>query len=56
MIPVRNLARETNRMLEMVNKVCALDFAAVEAFSLDLPDSVDYSSEKKHCNLEKRVD
>lgn len=53
LIPVRNLARETNRMLEMVNKVCALDFAAVEAFSLDLPDSVDYSSEKNIATLKQ---
>ena len=45
------LLRETNRMVGMVDKVCDLDFAAVEAFTLDLPDSIDYSSEKDIASL-----
>ncbi|MBQ9754246.1 MAG: FHA domain-containing protein [Lentisphaeria bacterium] len=55
LIPVRNLARETNRMLEAVSKVCELDFAAVESFSLNLPDSVDYSSEKNIASLKQAL-
>lgn len=55
LIPIRNLERETNRMLEMVNRVCNLEFRAVEAFALDLPDSVDYSSEKNIATLKQSL-
>ena len=40
------LDRETQRMFEMVEKIGSMDFASVERLKLDLPESIDWSTEK----------
>ena len=55
-LPALNtLRRETLKMLEMVEKVCDLDFKTVQAFRLDLPDGIDYSSEKNIGTLKNQL-
>ena len=43
---ILTLSRETQRMLVMVDKVGEMDFKSVNDFKLDLPESIDWSSEK----------
>lgn len=52
---VLSLDRETRRMLVMVDKVCDLDFPAVRDFKIDLPETIDYSSEKNIGNLKRSL-
>ena len=52
---VTTLQRETMRTLAMVDKVCELDFKTVREFRLDLPDSIDYSSEKNIGTLKNQL-
>ena len=52
---VNTLHRETMRTLAMVDKVCDLDFKTVQAFRLDLPDGIDYSSEKNIGTLKNQL-
>ncbi len=50
---VQTLNRETLRVLAMVDKVCEMDFPTVHDFKLDLPDGIDYSSEKNIGSLRR---
>lgn len=52
---VQTLHRETLRVLTMVDKVCEMDFPAVDGFKLDLPETIDYSSEQNIGNLRKSL-
>jgi len=52
---VVTLNRETLRTLVMVDKVCELDFNTVQGFKLDLPDGIDYSSEKNIGSLKNQL-
>lgn len=49
------LDRETRRTLAMVDKVCELDFKTVDAFKLDLPEGIDYSTEKNIGSLRNQL-
>ncbi|MBR4663436.1 MAG: FHA domain-containing protein, partial [Lentisphaeria bacterium] len=55
LIPIRNLHRETERLLQMVDKVCNLEFDKVNQFKVELPDSVDYSIEKNIASLKHEL-
>ena len=52
---VTTLNRETLRTLAMVDKVCEMDFKTVQGFSLDLPEGIDYSSEKNIGTLRNQL-
>ncbi|MBO5688797.1 MAG: FHA domain-containing protein, partial [Lentisphaeria bacterium] len=52
---ILTLNRETQRMLVMIDKVGEMDFTAVNEFRLDLPESIDWSSEKNIGTLRRSL-
>ena len=52
---ILTLHREAQRMLVMVDKVGEMDFNAVNDFKLDLPESIDWSSEKNIGSLRRNL-
>ncbi len=52
---VLTLHRETLRMLVMVDKVGEMDFKSVNDFKLDLPESIDWSTEKNIGSLRRNL-
>ena len=52
---IMTLSRETQRMLVMVDKVGEMDFKSVNSFKLDLPEKIDWSSEKNIGTLKRTL-
>ena len=52
---ILTLHREAQRMLVMVDKVGEMDFKAVNDFKLDLPERIDWSSEKNIGSLRRSL-
>ena len=52
---ILTLHRETQRMLVMVDKVGEMDFKSVNDFRLDLPESIDWSTEKNIGSLRRNL-
>lgn len=50
---ILTLHRETQRMLVMVDKVGEMDFKSVNDFRLDLPESIDWATEKNIGSLRR---
>ena len=53
---VQVLSRENMRILHMVDRVCAMDFAAVEKFNLDFGSTIDFAAEKNVGSLKKQLE
>ena len=52
---ILTLHRETQRMLVMVDKVGEMDFESVNVFSLDLPERIDWATEKNIGSLKRNL-
>lgn len=52
---ILTLHRETQRMLVMVDKVGEMDFESVNDFSLDLPERIDWATEKNIGSLKRNL-
>ena len=52
---ILTLHRETQRMLVMVDKVGEMDFKSVNDFRLDLPESIDWATEKNIGSLRRNL-
>ena len=52
---IMTLNRETRRVLVMVDKVSEMDFEAVNSFTLDLPEAIDWATEKNIGSLRRSL-
>ena len=52
---ILTLHRETQRMLVMIDKVGEMDFQTVVDFNLDLPEKIDWSTEKNIGSLKRNL-